>query len=185
MNVFEDLIEELKDENLIEDTIFDISGRSPEAPLENSGSADASVETQSFSIASEAELVASVSADDTTEFYRKLAMDEVSSLQMVGQVFAGVEREQMKAAASVYDDLEAKKALHRFLQVTGNPDSEEHLEVKRELLNETEAWNSALAVRDENITVANLRRFCENSRPVLSSQALIALARFYRNAAFS
>lgn len=187
MNVFEDLIEELKDENLIEDSIFDISGHSPEAAFENGGSTEVSVEAQGFSIESEAEneLVASVSAEDKTEFYRKLAMDEVSSLQMVGQVFAGVEREQMKSVTSGYDDLEAKKALHRFLQISSDSDSEELLEAKKELTNETQAWNSALAARDENISVANLRRFCENSRPVLSSQAMIALARFYRNAAFS
>src|SRR4026209_521634 len=52
-------------------------------------------------------------------------------------------------------------------------------------MRETEAWSSALSGRDRKISVANLRRFCENSRPVLSSQALIALARYYRNSAFS
>lgn len=186
MNVFEDLIEELKDENLIEETIFDISGHHSDASFAESSGADAVgtkgliVETRENAEVSEAE-----SIDDMAEFYRKTAMDEVASLQMVAQVFAGVEREQMKAVANAYDDLEAKKALHRFLQVTGDPDSDEHLEAKRELLNETEAWHSALAVRDKNISVANLRRFCENSRPELSSQALLALARFYRNASFS
>ncbi len=190
MNLFEDLIEELKEENLIEDTIFELNGRSQEAFLANSDSGNFPVERQNYSLESNDEQVAAAVADaepvvDKAEFYRKLAMDEVASLQMVGQVFAGVEQEQMKAAANAYDDLEAKKALHRFLQVSGDPDSDEHLEAKRELLNETEAWNTALAVRDKNISVENLRHFCENSKPVLSSQALIALARFYRNAAFS
>jgi hypothetical protein len=36
-----------------------------------------------------------------------------------------------------------------------------------------------------HISVSNLRRFCENSRPVLSSQALIALGRFYRDSSYS
>ena len=189
MNVFEDLIEELKDENLIEDTIFDISRKRADESFDKSDGADA-VETEGLAVGQvetteNAEVSDAGSVDDKADFYRKAAMDDVSSLQMVGQVFAGVEREQMKAVANAYDDLEAKKALHRFLQVTGDPDSEDHLDAKRQLLNETEAWQSALAVRDENISVANLRRFCENSRPVLSSQALIALARFYRNASFS
>jgi hypothetical protein len=187
MNVFEDLIEELKDENLLEDSIFDMSGNSSGTAPDGVG--ETAAEPDGFAMPPLQETDAANAgveiASDDTEFYRKLAMDEVSSLQMVGHVFAGVEREQMKSVVSSYDDLEAKKALHRFLQVTGGPDSDEHLAAKKELLDETEAWNSALALRDENITVANLRRFCENSRPVLSSQALIALARFYRNAAFS
>lgn len=192
MNVFEDLIEELKDENLIEETIFDISRHRADESFDESDGANAldAVETEGIAVGQvetteNAGVSDAESSDDKAEFYRKTAMDEVASLQMVAQVFAGVEREQMKAVANAYDDLEAKKALHRFLKVTGDPGSDEHLEAKRELLNETEAWHSALAVRDKTISVANLRLFCENSRPVLSSQALIALARFYRNASFS
>jgi hypothetical protein len=187
MNVFEDLIEELKEENLLEDTIFELNDRS-EAFFEHGETDEFGVEPPDHSLESNDEQVLGADADpvaDKAEFYRKMAMDEVASLQMVGQVFSGVEREQMKTVTDAYDDLEAKKALHRFLQVSGDPESEVHLEAKKELMNETQSWNSALAIRDENITVANLRRFCENSRPVLSSQALIALARFYRNAAFS
>lgn len=185
MNLFEDLIEELKEENLIEDTIFELNGRSQEAFFANSGPGGFS-ESQNYALEqNDAQITDAAPVVGKAEFYRKLAMDEVASLQMVGQVFAGVEMEQMKSSADAYDDLEAKKALHRFLQVSGDPDSEEHLEAKKELLNETEAWNTALAVRDKNISVENLRHFCENSKPVLSSQALIAMARFYRNAAFS
>ncbi|MBK8464200.1 MAG: hypothetical protein IPL32_00070 [Chloracidobacterium sp.] len=43
----------------------------------------------------------------------------------------------------------------------------------------------ALIERDSHISVASIRQYCENSRPALSSQAILALARFYRNAPYS
>jgi hypothetical protein len=52
-------------------------------------------------------------------------------------------------------------------------------------MQETESWYSSLSHRDRQITVAHLRRFCETTKPVLSSQALISLARFYRNSPYS
>jgi len=63
--------------------------------------------------------------------------------------------------------------------------SAQHAEAEFALMQETQQWHSALSVRDRNVSVANIRRFCENSRPVLSSQALMAFARFYRNSSFS
>ena len=119
------------------------------------------------------------------EFFRKRAMDEVSSLQMVEHVLSGVEREHLKTSPMSYDDLEAKKALHKFLQVSGDLKSPAHAEAEFALRQETEAWSFALFERDQKISAANIRRFCEESRPVLSSAALISLARFYRNAPFS
>jgi len=122
---------------------------------------------------------------DEREFYRKRAMDEVSSLQMVEHVLSGIEREHMKMTPVTFDDLAVKKALHKFLQVTGDFKSEEHGNSENALMQETENWSLALGKRDGNVSVANIRRFCENSRPVLSSQALMALARFYRNSSYS
>ncbi len=52
-------------------------------------------------------------------------------------------------------------------------------------MHETEAWYSALAVRDTKIPVSSLRQYCENTKPALSSQAMLALARFYRNSPFT
>jgi hypothetical protein len=71
------------------------------------------------------------------------------------------------------------------MTVAGDVSSEEHAEAEYALLQETQGWHTALSARDQNVTVANIRRFCENSRPVLSSQALMALARFYRNSSFT
>ncbi|MGI8812187.1 MAG: hypothetical protein ACR2IH_06615, partial [Pyrinomonadaceae bacterium] len=125
------------------------------------------------------------SSTDDAEFYRKRAVDEVSGLQMVEHMISAIEREHMKIVPKIYDDLTVKRALHNFLRLQEAPLSPEHLEAEGGLLLETEAWCTALAVRDEAISVGNIRRFCENSRPVLSSQALLALARFYRVSPFS
>lgn len=115
------------------------------------------------------------------DYYRKRAMEEVSGLQMVEHVISGVEREQMKVAPKQYDDLGVKKALHMFIQVADSVESPEHAQNEYQLMQETQNWCSALSHRDRRISVAHLRRYCETTRPVLSSQALLALARFYRN----
>jgi hypothetical protein len=197
MTVFEDLIGELKDEKLLEDTIFDnCSGSSGKDKREPDASEDGENGTSS-PIAGDAEIeieeISDGESDDPMsvqplskrEFFRKRAMEEVSSLQMVEHVLTGVELEQLKVSPSGYDDLNAKKALHRFLQVSDDLDSEEHYEAEFELRQETEQWAAALSARDETIKVSHIRRFCENSKPALSSQALLSLARFYRNAPLS
>ncbi|HUR97919.1 MAG TPA: hypothetical protein VMZ26_07625 [Pyrinomonadaceae bacterium] len=190
MNVFEDLIEELRDENLLENTIIDASVA--EARLSRNGSSsrpaasgDGSTghdsdhsDSSNYSSPSEGE-------ENERDFYRKRAVEEISSLQMVEHVLSAIEREHMKITPSVYNDLGAKTALHKFLQVQGDSATTEYAEAEFHLMRETETWNSALSLRDGKISVANLRRFCENSRPPLSSQALLALARFYRNSAFA
>lgn len=188
MNVFEDLIEELREENLLEETVIDRkrkagqgaaslsdgSAVSPDSPEDVDGRSD-----QDPAFATGEEPV------DEREFYRKRAMDEVSSLQMVEHVLSGIEREHLKIVPATYDDLEAKKALHKFLQVQSEPNTTAYAEAEFRLMSETEGWSTALAERDAKIAVSHLRRFCENSRPVLSSQALMALGRFYRNASYS
>lgn len=190
MNVFEDLIEELKGENLLEQTITDLKRNGSGAMRPDFELGD----TADFSFGSDLDnpdelaghaLSEATAPVDAREFYRKRAMEEVSSLQMVEHVLSGVEREHMKIAPVAYDDLEVKKALHKFLQVSEDLQSEQHVESEYQLMMETEKWCSALSARDSNISVANIRRFCENSRPVLSSQALMALSRFYRNSPYS
>lgn len=205
MNVFEDLIGELKDENLLEDTVIEVKRRSTGGPAPNGAVSlepdragfdivpVVSDETARATATSGENLVDKHAGDvpeitraaDQREFFRKRAMEEVSSLQMVEHVLSGVEREHLKMPAAPYDDLKVKKALHKFLQVSGDVSSVEHAEAEYELLQETQGWHSALSARDKNVSVASIRRFCENSRPALSSQALMALARFYRNSPFT
>ena len=119
------------------------------------------------------------------EFFKKRAMGEVSSLQMVEHVLTGVEREYMKVVPKTFDDFNAKKALHSFLHIDDDVNSEEHAAAEFALMQETETWCSALAERDRHVPVSSLRQYCENSRPALSSQALLGLARFYRNLPYS
>ena len=192
MNVFEDLIDELKGDNLLEATILEpsrkadasaTSAESDEFEIEPGEHHDA--ELADFKDGDREAIKNSEPPADPAEFYRKRAMDEVSSLQMVEHMISAIEREYMKTVPTPFDDLEAKKALHKFLQVSGRPDTLEYAEAEYALLHETESWASALAVRDANMSVGNLRRFCENSRPPLSSQAMMSLARFYRNAQYS
>ncbi|MBK9165412.1 MAG: hypothetical protein IPM21_16185 [Acidobacteria bacterium] len=219
MNVFEDLVEELKEENLLESTFIEGSGTShvsangnelpltppfgnrfgeadvAEEPLDSIDLEEIDVEmTDGSDIDDEIDVPEEPPVTDVpqitkaksqTDFLRRRANEEVSSLQMVEHVLAGVEREHLKMVPTPYDDLNAKKALHRFLQSLEVPRSEETADAEYELLQETQTWASELAERDSRVSVANLRRFCENSRPALSSQALIALARFYRNGALT
>ncbi len=119
------------------------------------------------------------------EFFRNRATNEVLSLQMVEHVLAGVERDVLNVAPKLYDELSVKKALHEFLQISAKSHTPEHAQAEFLLMQQTESWYSALSHKDKNIKVGHLRRFCENSRPALSSQALVSLAGFYRNAPYS
>lgn len=235
MSLFEDLIEELKEENLIEETVietskteqfgFSRSSASPKDAVAESGlvinkdtfSGKDSVENppvtpeislakdysdkQQESLAPENhfEVVAKnlhpqkaeEKGDvkqfliDDKDFYRRRATEEVTSLQIVEHILSGVEREQMKIPPKSYDDIPVSLALHDFLKITSDPNSPEHSLAEFKLMGETESWHSALLRRDKFISVGDLRRYCESTRPPLSSQALAALARFYRNSPFS
>lgn len=210
MNVFEELVVELKEENLLENTVID-TGRAaaseqpyeeieitdepnkpdeelvhqgPDSetasPAEESGTAEAAVAPAPSTEAAEAE-GPPIKVKNGPQFFQKRAIAEVSSLQMVEHVLTGVEREYMKVVPKPFDDFNTKKALNAFLNVTAGVDSEEHKTAQFALMQETEAWCSALAERDNNMPVSSFRQYCENSKPALSSQAMLGLARFYRN----
>lgn len=210
MNVFEDLIVELKEENLLEKTVMDpdapesvspaeAPGDGLDSPVSAGGIDDDAVgesepatrsETESSGDAASAGDAVLVQPDQPkalrkprngNEFYKQRAVGELSNLQMVEHVLTGVEREYMKIVPNAYDDFAAKKALHAFLRVAENENSQQHAEAEFALMTETESWCSALGERDRNVSVSSVRLYCENSRPPLSSQALVALARFYRN----
>ncbi len=230
MNIFEDLIDELKEENLLEETVIVTKNGSKNSKLEEcsllkiqspakptlltdnefeaqetpqnflgNGSAhqeneedfaegnflEANLNSQPEAVHQTYDQVENQPPTSEKEFYRKRAMEEVTGLQMVEHVISGVEREQMKAVPKPYDDLSAKKSLHAFMQVSGDVKSPEHAQAEFALMQETESWCSALSHRDKRISVAHLRRYCETTKPPLSSQAIISLARFYRNSPFS
>jgi hypothetical protein len=245
MNIFEDLIEELKEENLLEETVVETNKTviAPTVEVKKDAASFAPVkdeileadyiepeitgiEPESYSVFTEQNqrqtfvenspnTVRAASFDDKAanfnsgtvsvqtqpntasgseapaprvnqaEFFRNRATNEVLALQMVEHVLAGVEREILNVAPKLYDELSVKKALHEFLQISAKTHTPEHAQAEFLLMQETESWYSALTRRDKHITVGHLRRFCENSRPALSPQALVSLARFYRNAPYS
>lgn len=210
MNVFEELIVELKEENLLEKTVID-NGRSatadppideieitdePNKPEEEivHETAVAPPDTPVAEMDADVEVVETEPPVDVAQadappikvkngpkFFQKRAIAEVSSLQMVEHILTGVEREYMKVVPKPFDDFNTKKALNTFLTVSESVDSEEHKTAQFALMQETEAWCSALAERDNNMPVSSFRQYCENSKPALSSQAMLGLARFYRN----
>ncbi len=230
MNVFEDLVAELQEENLLETTFVENNRRESgktdyrvdsavpvadydlplkyEAADEWSDQDPTEPDTESlhddqidYAKAASVEImsIGDQAAEVTVqhapavphnphygkESYKKRAVGEISNLQMVEHVLTGVEREYMKIVPNVYDDFNAKKSLHTFLQVAENENSSSYTEAEFTLLTETEGWCSALAKRDREIMVSSFRQYCENSRPALSSQALLALSRFYRNLPYS
>ena len=128
MNVFEDLIEELREENLLEDTVTNLRRTTENSHAMVSDPEDSSAEPAGSASSDEygpKRVEDPDTAPEERDFYRKRAMDEVSSLQMVEHVLSGIEREHMKITPATYDDLQAKKALHKFLQVHGDPTSSE------------------------------------------------------------
>src|SRR5688500_13254420 len=101
MNVFEDLNEELRDENLLEQTIIDLTGGASvskaNGAVSATGAALGQTTTVSNGSATKAESDVSFAKaenddEERGDFYRKRAMDEVSSLQMVDLVLSGIER---------------------------------------------------------------------------------------------
>jgi hypothetical protein len=223
MNVFEDLIVELKEENLLEKTVIEASKEDnptdpethspePEFPVEVADDTDPMVAVDDHpphdpgyegadgevQEADHAEASAPDTSDQQSEtklipdkptngreFYKKRAIGEISNLQMVEHVLTGIERQYLKIIPKTFDDFQAKKCLNAFLQVTDDENSVEHAESEFAMLQETESWCTALEERDKQVPVSALRQYCENSRPALSSQAMVALARFYRNLPYS
>lgn len=198
MNVFEDLVVELKEENLLETIVTTTPQNGHDKAADDIHTTEEPVTSAELAVddAEAPEVTEAAHAEEPRaevaakvrhgrEFFNKRAVGEVSSLQMVEHVLTGVEREYMKVIPKVFDDFNAKKALNAFLQVTGDANSEDHKKAEFDLMQETETWCSALAARDAKIPVSSLRLYCENSRPALSSQALLALGRFYRNSPYS
>jgi hypothetical protein len=209
MNVFEDLVEELKEENLLEETIIntisaekrkkqeavlqeqpqaelpqneaEIAAGAPVLPETETDQGEIAEAESAANPAEAAEIAAPTPPVDEMEYYRRRAMDEVTSLQLVEHVFSGVERDQMKILPKQFDDIAVKKALHDFLQISKEASPGDSAQAEFKLMQETESWCSALSYRDKNISVSDLRRYCETTKPVLSAHALLALARFYRN----
>ena len=251
MNIFEEFVEELKQENLLEDTVCkskgdgkkqsessehegkdDVTKENDSLETESTDSADEggdedSVtpedcegedladeevsdssdergfeltldkkegEEQGFEVANaqgfEIKELSESEGDEETEVedkdaHRQRLTDNVSSLQMVDHILAGVQREQMRARPEVFDSLPAKKALHKFFEAFNKVEDSEATPEEFALVKEIELWHSTLLDIDAKMRVADLRRYCESTKPALSSQAMISMLRFYRNSPYS
>lgn len=196
MNVFANLIEELKDENLLEETVIDVKSQNGKGFSSQNGQAkplnflDELRQTAEEILGDEFSdfdfsAAAFSGSSQQHESYCKRAVEEVKCLQMVEHIITGVERTLLKIQPKAFDDLIVKKSLHKFIQTSKEPGNPEFAQAEYELMHEVELWSNALAERDEKISVANIRKFCENSKPALSSAALISLARFYKKSPFN
>ncbi|MFN6963250.1 MAG: hypothetical protein ACK4S4_05725 [Pyrinomonadaceae bacterium] len=183
MNVFEDLIVELKEQNLLEETVLDLN----EVPLlraefelvddeiERGDGPYPAAAGNGFASDHSA-----FQAPPKADAMKKRVSEQMAALQMVDHVLMAVERGFLELEPEIFDDLPAKKALHKYSQAARDPESNEYFEAESKLLLEIEAWMLALNARDREVPVAALRRYCETTHPPLSPQALFALARFYR-----
>ena len=111
MNVFEDLLVELKEENLLENTFV---------AADKQAKSDVKKETAAFEIeildeisedelASECPTPKQKRAKPNKEYYYKRAVDEVASLQMVEHVLTGVEREIHEGRAETVRRFQCKE----------------------------------------------------------------------------
>jgi hypothetical protein len=188
MNVFEDLIVELKEENLLEETVIDHSGHKTNGNGKLFANADLS------ELAAEFDFEAPSFEDQKTvgnsangfqpkpkpEVVKRRLSERMSALQFVEYVFTAVEANFTGTSTTPFDDLSIKKAFHMFEQASSDPESDEYFETESALVTRLESWEEALAGRDRLIPGDAIRRYTETANPPLSPQTLFALTRFYR-----
>jgi hypothetical protein len=107
-----------------------------------------------------------------TDDYKK-AISEISSLKTIEQIFFGVEQEQLKLNSIPFDAVAINMALLGFQK--GSVEDEERV------YSEIEKWQCYLLDRDEQISLKDLRTYCETTKPKLNPRAMLTLAEFYQN----
>ncbi|MEZ5347158.1 MAG: hypothetical protein R2681_16545 [Pyrinomonadaceae bacterium] len=117
--------------------------------------------------------------------YAQRLIDNVRSLQHVQHILSGVQREQMREKPVDYDTVPVKQALHKFVDAVENSDEAQCATTESRLHEEIGKWHSVLSSQDRKTSVAHLRRYCEDTNPPLSSEAVSSMARFYRNSPFN
>jgi hypothetical protein len=171
MNVFEDLVVELKEENLLEEIFFENTSTNGNGHLSGSDfSDDVSVDGHSFANVSFA----------SPEALRTRLSQQIASMELVELVLSAVENANGKQNQP-YDVLAVKKAFHRYSQLANDPEHEDFFDAETEILAAIESWQHDLALRDEKIGVTSFRAYVESANPPLGPQALFAMVRFYRS----
>ncbi len=117
--------------------------------------------------------------------YAQRLIDNVKSLQHVQHIISGVQREQIREKPISYDTVPVKQALHKFVEAVEKSDDLQSSIAESALHEELGKWHSVLLSADRKISVAHLRRYCKDTNPALSDEAVSSLARFYRNSPFN
>lgn len=191
MNVFEDLVVELKEANLLEETMFDRpsavdNGHGGLVTHEDFALADGDDWTAEFSDHSEStsSTVAERLPVGNIDAVRSKLAENIAALQLAEFVITSAE-ELLGKHCSTFDDLAIKKAFHHYSRACDDPESEECFESEVALHEVIDAWESDLAERDDAIPPTAIRWYIENASPPLSPQALFALIRFYLSGTYS
>ncbi len=182
MNVFEDLVVELKEANLLENTVIDaIAATDAEMgnhlgdPVFGNEAAFFQEDPDIDDFEPAAKVGADRKVDPITESLRKAKKEEVAALQMAAHIISAIEQLQGKLNGKGFDELGLKKALHTFIRADDASTALDELDAR------IAEWRASLSTRDNRISTPFLRRYCESCRPALSPQAMFALARFYRS----
>jgi len=195
MTVFEDLIVELQEENLLEDTVLthEVSAKSS-AFINGSEEHDFAelIDAEPSFDEVALETGAAIVGADAAAHKRgsslaahKFAVEQVATFQMVEHVVASIERSRLDREMTGFDELRTKAALHKFQQASADPSSTAFKDAEAGLAHEVSVWQKNLAERDADIPVPMMRQYCETCQPALSAQALFSLARFYRSLPYS
>jgi hypothetical protein len=174
MNVFEDLVVELKEANLLEETFIDLPLAVNASAETGNGNGSGNGGTK-FSVPSANEFGVLDPA-----LNRERLSEQIAAIELVDLVLAAIATANGKQT-SPYDALSLKKTFHRFAQTSASPESEEYFELEAEVVSSIDAWEHELSQRDEELSAAMFRRYVETANPPLSPQALFALVRFYRS----
>lgn len=188
MTVFEDLIVELKEENLLEETVISIDESAPAGmfalqPAEEHDFAEL-IEPSNAQTADLEDDNARKQANRKAVSQLNAIVEQMSTFQTVEHILSSIQGPGSGKGGG-YDELAAKKALHAAQQASSDPESPEFENAVEELRSQVAIWQSSLAARDESISVGTMRKYCETCQPALSAQALFSLARFNRSNAFT
>lgn len=187
MTVFEDLIVELKEENLLEETVISINSQADAAAFgsEEHDFAELIDTDDSFDEPKRPAPAVNGSRPPADASASDSAIEDIAIYQTVEHILTGIERSTLGKEYRGFDELNVKKALHAFQQASADPSTIDFLEATGELRSQVFTWQMSLAERDALIPVSAMRRYCESCQPALSAQALFALARFHRGLPFS
>ena len=181
MNVFEDLIVELQEENLLEETVAlrpKTNGYKKGSTNGNGNGKGTSDNLVTFE--SVAASPPKYRAPLKPEAVKTNLADQMSALQFVEFVISAAEKLQ-GSAGQPFDDLQVQKDFHYYSQAGADTESNEYFEAESALIDSLRNWEEDLMRRDQALPSDMIRRCAESANPPLSPQALFALVRFYRS----